>query len=171
MKMTRFSEPQILAILRQAEGGVPVAEVCREHGMSTASFYKWRGSLLIWLDKDMLWLANKAGRRGRPPVFSHAAIQFCLMVKVLFGLPLRQTSGMVASILEMAELDWPVPDLSTLSRRQKTLAVQISCRRAPGPLNLLVDSTGIKFLGDGEWLARKHGTHRRRQYRQRSTWQ
>ena len=42
MKMTRFSEPQILAILRQAEGGVPVAELCREHGMSTASFYKWR---------------------------------------------------------------------------------------------------------------------------------
>ncbi len=51
------------------------------------------------------------------------------------------------------------------SRRQKTLAVQISSRRAPGPLNLLVDSTGIKFQGDGEWLARKHGTHRRRQYR------
>ena len=42
MKMTRYSEPQILAILRQAEGGVPVAELCREHGMSTASFYKWR---------------------------------------------------------------------------------------------------------------------------------
>ena len=42
MKMTRYSEPQILAILRQAEGGVPVAELCREHGMSDASFYKWR---------------------------------------------------------------------------------------------------------------------------------
>lgn len=87
------------------------------------------------------------------------------MVKVLFGLPLRQTTGMVASILQMAGLDWPVPDFSTLSRRQKTLTVQITHRRAPGPLNLLVDSTGIKFLGDGEWLARKHGTHRRRQYR------
>ena len=124
-----------------------------------------RGSLLIWLDKDMTWLANRAGRPGRPPVFSDAASQFCLMVKVLFGLPLRQTTGMVASILKMAGLDWPVPDFSTLSRRQKTLAVQISSRRAPGPLNLLVDSTGIKFLGDGEWLARKHGTHRRRQYR------
>lgn len=124
-----------------------------------------RGSLLIWLDKDMTWLANRAGRPGCPPVFSDAAIQFCLMVKVLFGLPLRQTTGMVASILKMAGLDWPVPDFSTLSRRQKTLAVQISSRRAPGPLNLLVDSTGIKFLGDGEWLARKHGTHRRRQYR------
>ena len=42
VKMTRYSEPQILAILRQAEGGVPVAELCREHGMSNASFYKWR---------------------------------------------------------------------------------------------------------------------------------
>ena len=65
----------------------------------------------------------------------------------------------------MAGLDWPIPDFSTLSRRQKTIAVQLSSRRAPGPLNLLVDSTGIKFLGDGEWRARKHGTHRRRQYR------
>jgi putative transposase len=42
MKMTRYSEPQILSILRQAEGGVPVSELCREHGMSNASFYKWR---------------------------------------------------------------------------------------------------------------------------------
>lgn len=126
---------------------------------------KRRGSLLIWLDKDMTWLAPKAGGNGRPPVFSDASVQFCLMVKVLFGLPLRQTTGMVASILSMAGLDWPVPDFSTLSRRQKRITVQISNRRASGPLNLLVDSTGIKFLGDGEWLARKHGTQRRRQYR------
>jgi len=130
-----------------------------------ANALKRRGSLLIWLDKDMVWLAPKAGRLGRPPVFSDAAIQFCLMVKVLFGLPLRQTTGMVSSILQMAGLDWPVPDFSTLSRRQKNITVGISSRRAPGPLNLLVDSTGIKFLGDGEWLARKHGTHSRRQYR------
>lgn len=59
---------------------------------------------------------------------------------MLFGLPVRQTTGMVASILEMAGLDWPVPDFSTLSRRQKTIAVQLSSRRAPGPLNLLVHS-------------------------------
>ena len=64
----------------------------------------------------------------------------------------------------MAGLDWPVPDSSTLSRRQKTITVELSSRRAAGPLDLLVDSTAIKFLGDGEWLARKHGTHRRRQY-------
>ena len=64
-----------------------------------------------------------------------------------FRLPLRQTAGMVASLLRRAGLDWPVPDYSTLCRRQKSLAVQIPYRRADGPLNLLVDSTGIKFLG------------------------
>lgn len=105
------------------------------------------GSLLIWLDMEMAWLADRAGLPGRPPVFSDAAIQFCLMVRVFFGLPLRQTTCMVANILEMAGLDWPVPDFSTLSRRQKILSVQIPHRRVPGSLNLLVDSTGIKFLG------------------------
>lgn len=95
-----------------------------------------------------------AGAQIRAPVFSDAAIQFCLMVKVLFGLPLRQTTGMVASILKMAGLEWPVPDFSTLSRRQRTIAVQIPHRRAPGPVNLLIDSTGVKFLGDGDgWPA------------------
>ena len=62
-------------------------------------------------------------------------------------------------------LDWAVPDYTTLCRRQKMLAVQIPYRRADGPLNLLVDSTGIKFLGDGEWQARKHGVQGRRQWR------
>ena len=84
-----------------------------------------RGSLLIWLDKEMAWHAPHEGRTGRPPVFSNAAIQFCLSIKVLFKLPLRQTAGMVASLLRLAGLDWPVPDYSTLCRRQKTLKVQI----------------------------------------------
>lgn len=126
---------------------------------------KRRGSLFVWLDRDMAWLAPKCGKPGRAPVFSDAAIQFSLMVKLLFGLPLRQRTGMVSSILKMVGLDWPVPDFSTLSRRQKTITVQLSFRRTQSPLDLLLDSTGIKFLGDGEWLARKHGTHRRRQYR------
>lgn len=124
-----------------------------------------RGSLLIWLDKEMTWLAPPDGGPGRPAVFSDAAIQFCLTIKVLFKLPLRQATGMVASLLKMANLDWAVPDYTTLCRRQKTLEVQIPYRRADGPLNLLVDSTGIKFLGDGEWQARKHGIHGRRQWR------
>jgi hypothetical protein len=121
--------------------------------------------LLIWLDKEMAWHAPHKGRQERPPVFSNAAIQFCLSIRVLFKLPLRQTAGMVASLLRLVGLDWPVPDYSTPYRRQKTLKVQISYRRADGPLNLLVDSTGIKFLGDGEWQARKHGVQGRRQWR------
>ena len=105
----------------------------------TASLRK-RGALLIWVDKDMTWRAPRDGRPGRPAVFSDAAIQICLSIKVLFKLPLHQTAGMVASLLKLAGLDWPAPDFSTLCRGQKTLAVQIPYRRADGPLNLLVPS-------------------------------
>jgi hypothetical protein len=125
-----------------------------------------RGSLLIWLDREMEWSAPKRGRPGRPETFSDAAIQFCLSIKVLFGLALRQTMGMVASLLKMAGLeDWPVPDYSTLCRRQKTVSIQIPFRRSGGDLNLLVDSTGVKMRGDGEWQVRRHGASRRRQWR------
>lgn len=124
-----------------------------------------RGSLLVWLDHEMEWLAPKRGRPGRPETFSDAAIQFCLSIKVLFGLALRQTSGMVASLLRLAGLDWPVPDYSTLCRRQKTVRIQIPFRRADGDLNLLVDSTGVKMRGEGEWQVRRHGPGRRRQWR------
>jgi hypothetical protein len=139
------------------------ARYCTTNWSSYTASLKRRGSLLIWLDKEMTWLAPPDGSPGRPAVFSDAAIQFCLTIKVLFKLPLRQTTGMVASLLKLADLDWAVPDYTTLCRRQKTLAVQIPYRRADGPLNLLVDSTGIKFLGDGEWQARKHGVQGRRQ--------
>ncbi len=125
-----------------------------------------RGSLLVWLDREMEWLAPASGRPGRPQTFSEAAIQFCLSIKVLFGLALRQTIGMVESLLRMAGLeDWPVPDFSTMCRRQKTVAIQIPYRRSDGPLNLLVDSTGLKMRGDGEWQVRRHGASRRRQWR------
>ena len=132
---------------------------------SYTSALRKRGSLLIWLGKDMILLAPHDGNPGRPALFSDAAIQFCLTIKVLFKLPLRQTTGMVASLLKMADLDRAVPDYTTLCRCQKTLAVRIAYRRADGPLNLLVDSTGIKFLSDGEWQVRKHGVQGRRQWR------
>ncbi len=108
-----------------------------------------RGSLLIRLDRRMAWHAPHEVGPGRPPAFSDAAIQFRLSIEVLFKLPLRQAAGMVSSLLRMAGLDWPAPDCSTLCRRRKTLKVQIPYRRADGPLNLLVDSTGVKFPGDG----------------------
>jgi hypothetical protein len=74
---------------------------------------------------------------------------------VLFGKALRQTTGIVESLLCLIGLDWDVPDFSTLSRRQKTLTVNIPHRGSQGPLHLLIDSTGIKVEGEGEWNARK----------------
>lgn len=75
---------------------------------------KARGSLSIWLDKRMTWFAAGSGKRERSPKFSDAAIQFCLMLKSLFGLTLRQTTGLVESVLQLCGLAWPVPDFSTL---------------------------------------------------------
>ena len=124
-----------------------------------------RGSLLVWFDPDMEWQAVPRGRRGRPATFSDAAIQTCLMLKALFGLPLRQTTGLVASLLKLADLGWPVPDFSTLCRRQKGLTVQIPYRQSTGALHLLIDSTGIKAAGEGEWSTRKHGASRPRSWR------
>lgn len=91
------------------------------------------------------------GKRGRQQSFSDAAIQTCLTLKVLFGMPLRQTTGFVESLLRLAGLDWAVPDYSTLCRRQRTLDVKLPYRGGTGPLHLLIDSTGIKAEGEGEW--------------------
>ncbi len=71
---------------------------------------KRRGSRLVWFDPEMEWLAAPSGRRGRPATVLDGAIQACLRLRALFGLPLRQTSGMGASLLKLAKLDWPVPD-------------------------------------------------------------
>ena len=126
---------------------------------------KRRGSLTIWFDPEMTWAARPTGKRGRQPTYSDAAIQTCLTMKVLFGMALRQTTGFVESLLQLSGLDWSVPDFSTLSRRQKTLAVNIPYRGSEGALHLLIDSTGIKVEGEGEWNARKHGGAKRRIWR------
>ena len=126
---------------------------------------KARGDLTIWLDKDMQWLAQATGKRGRSPTFSDAAIQFCLTIKCLFSQPLRQTLGLVQSLLRMAGLPWTAPDYSTVCRRQKSLDVQVHYKASTKGLHMLADSTGIKFLGEGEWKTKKHGAERRRQWR------
>jgi hypothetical protein len=126
---------------------------------------KSRGSLLIWLDPNMNWHGQPSGKRGRSEKFSDEAIQFCLSIKCLFSLPLRQAVGMTQSLLKLAGLDWPVPDYSTISRRQKTLQVAIGAVPTKTGLHLLVDSTGIKMLGEGELKTKKHGADYRRQWR------
>lgn len=126
---------------------------------------KARGSLTIWLNKRMAWFAAASGKRGCSPKFSDAAIQFCLTLKNLSGLALRQAAGLVESVLQLSGLSWPTPDFSTLSRRQQTLNVHIPYTRSQAGLHLLVDSTGIKFLGEGQGKCKKHGAQYRRQWR------
>jgi hypothetical protein len=102
----------------------------------------------------MIWQAVPSGRRGRQQTYSDAAIQTCLSMKVLFGMALRQTTGFVESLLRLADLDWTVPDFSTLSRRQKTLAVKIPYQGSNGPLHLLIPSRDIAVqCPAGQWIA------------------
>ena len=89
---------------------------------------KRRGSLTIWFDPAMIWEAALTGKRGRQLDCSDAAIRTCLTMKVLFGLALRQTTGFVESLLRLIDLDWAVPNFSTLSRRQTALKVNIPYR-------------------------------------------
>ena len=96
---------------------------------------KRRGSLELWFDPEMVRVPPPGGKRGRQQRISDAAIQACLTLKVLFGMPLRQTTGFVQSLLRLVDLDWAVPDYSTLCRRQKSLKVSLPYRGGTGPLN------------------------------------
>ena len=87
-----------------------------------------------------------------------------LTLRAVFRLALRQTEGLIGSILQLLDLDLPVPDHSTLSRRAETLEVP-RAKAGSAPVHLLVDSTGLKLCGPGEWLMEKHGTKRRRAWR------
>jgi len=122
---------------------------------------KRRGSLTIWFDPAMTWDAAPTGKRGRQPDDSDAAIQTCPTMKVLFGMALRQTTGFVESLLRLFGLDWAVPDFSTLSRRHKTLKVNIPYRGSDGPLHLLVDIEPVSATGSSEPARGHQGRGRR----------
>ena len=88
-----------------------------------------------------------------------------MTVRAVFRLALRQTEGLIGSILQLLGLDLAVPDHSTLSRRAETLELPRLCASSRGTVHLLVDSTGLRLCGPGEWLIEKHGAERRRAWR------
>jgi hypothetical protein len=127
-----------------------------------------RGSLTVWFTPEAIaaWAAAPRTTRGGQASYSDLAIATTLTLRAVFRLALRQTEGLIGSILQLLDLDLAVPDHSTLSRRAETLKLPkprsgLGC----GPMHLLVDSTGLKFCGPGEWLVEKHGTKRRRAWR------
>ena len=126
-----------------------------------------RESLTIWFSEEAVatWRAEPRTTRGGQPHYSALAIRTALTLRAVFGLALRQTEGLIGSILRLLGLDLAVPDHSTLSRRAETLEVPKPCPSSRGPIHLLVDSTGLRLCGPGEWLIEKHGTRRRRAWR------
>ena len=125
-----------------------------------------RGSLTVWFSEAAIaaWRAEPRTTPGGQPRYSPLAILTALTLRAVFRLALRQTEGLISSILRLLGLGLAVPDHTTLSRRAGTLEVP---RLRPGsePVHLLVDSTGLKLCGQGEWLAEKHGTKKRRSWK------
>ncbi|WP_435889299.1 IS5 family transposase [Acinetobacter pittii] len=124
-----------------------------------------RGNIAIWFDPATQWYAPSKGKQGRNQTYSDAAIQCCLMIKSLFRLSLRMVTGFVQSLIKLCGLNWTAPDYTTLCRRQKHIDIVISYQKSSDGLHLLMDSTGMKFLGEGEWKRKKHGPEYRRQWR------
>ena len=108
------------------------------------------------------WQAQPRLTPGGQPFYSDAAIEMSLMLRSAFRMPLRQAQGLMGSVFQLLGVALPVPDYSTVSRRAMKLP-PISVGRLPeGPLHLLIDSTGLKVYGAGEWLTEKHGARARR---------
>jgi Transposase DDE domain len=125
-----------------------------------------RGSLTVWFTAEAMeaWKAEPRTGRGGQPRYSSLAITTALTLRAVFRLALRQTEGLISSLLQLLGLNLAVPDHSTLSRRAKTLEVPRP-KAGSEPVHLLVDSTGLKLCGASEWLIEKHGTKRRRAWR------
>ncbi len=127
-----------------------------------------RGSLTVWVTEEAIaaWTAKPRTTRGGQPIYSPLAILTALTLRAAFRLALRQTEGLIGSVIRLLGLDLAVPDHSTLSRRAETLEVPRPRTSAGAePVHLLVDSTGLKLCGAGEWLHEKHGTKVRRSWR------
>ena len=127
-----------------------------------------RGSLTFWFDEDAVaaWRNTDPHKGpGAPKVYSDTAIQCALVLKSVFHLSLRSTQGFVSSLLELLRLDLPVPDYSTISRRQSSLATSLTVSPNSRPRHVVVDATGLKVYGSGEWHVRKHRYGRRRAWR------
>lgn len=125
-----------------------------------------RGSITLWISTEDFgaWQPEEPPKRGGQRRYSDGAIQCLLMVRSFFHLTLRATEGFARSLLELMNLTLAVPDYTTICKRSKELAVCLP-RKAQGPLHVVLDSTGLKVFGEGEWKVRQHGYTKRRTWR------
>lgn len=125
-----------------------------------------RGSITFWISADFekAWMHTGEKQRGSQFDYSDQAILVMLTVKEVFHLTNRGVEGFVRSILRMMRINLPVPDHTTLSKRGKDLKVNLP-KKANQKLNIVMDSTGLKIYGEGEWKVRQHGVSKRRTWR------
>lgn len=127
-----------------------------------------RGSLTLWVGDDVMtsWrYTDKTGKPGHPRTYSDTAVLCMATLKEVYHLPLRATQGLMSSLMKLLGLDLPVISYSQLSRRCASLEVALPRRPKNEPLHMVVDSTGVKIFGEGEWKVRQHGYTKRRTWR------
>ena len=128
-----------------------------------------RGDITFWFDEDVIdaWEHdNNEPKVGRPFTYSDMAVECLLTMRELFRLPYRQTEGLGRSLTKLMQVDVAIPDYSSLAKRAAKLRVSLSVATRKGPIDVVVDSTGLKVFGEGEWKMRKHGKGKRRTWRQ-----
>lgn len=126
---------------------------------------KQRGSLTIWICDEAIenWTTGElTGKCGASPTYTDLAIETMAMIQAVYGLPGRQTQGLLQSLFTLMKLDLTAPDHSTLSRRRRRLNITLPLKKSSEPRHLVVDSTGVKLYGEGEWKVRQHGWSKRR---------
>jgi transposase len=126
-----------------------------------------RGDITLWISEDAVasWKPAPTGRRGAQRKFSDNAIETALTLRIVFNLPLRQAEGFLRSVLTLMALDLEAPDHTTLSRRSQHLNTQLARVSTKVPIHLIVDSTGLSIVGQGEWAAVKHGGRGKRAWK------
>ena len=127
-----------------------------------------RGSITFWFDEDVVaqWAHENAEPKvGRPFVYSDVAIECLLTLRELFRLPYRQTEGLGRSLAKLMNVELAIPDFTSLAKRAAQLNFKLVLSQCKGPIDVVVDSTGLKVFGEGEWKTRQHGVSKRRTWR------
>lgn len=127
-----------------------------------------RGDITYWFSDQVIdqWEHdNPQVRRGRPFTYSDLAIETLLTLRELFRLPYRQTEGLGRALAKLMDVDIPIPHHTSLVKRAGKLSISISLTKVRGPVDVVVDSTGLKVYGEGEWKVRQHGVDKRRTWR------
>jgi len=120
---------------------------------------KKRGHITIWISPEVLenWRYKGERQQGGQYIYSDTAIEACLMVRKIYHLPYRQTQGFIESFFEQMHMELPVPNYSSICRRSATLSINLGNVAEGTILHIIVDSTGMKVYGEGEWKVRMHG--------------